>query len=61
MSHRSSSSMLGQHLLYKFQVEHPNQDDFIKLLLRSYGGMFDQYVTINEKIIAEREKQHEKL
>jgi ATP-dependent DNA helicase RecQ len=50
---------MGQHLLYKFQVEHPNQDDFIKLLLRSYGGMFDQYVTINEKIIAEREKQQE--
>jgi ATP-dependent DNA helicase RecQ len=53
--------MLGQHLLYKFQVEHPHQDDFIKLLLRSYGGMFDQYVTISEKTIAQREKQDEKI
>jgi ATP-dependent DNA helicase RecQ len=52
---------IGQHLLYKFQVEHPHQDDFIKLLLRSYGGMFDQYVTINEKLMAQREKQDEKL
>jgi ATP-dependent DNA helicase RecQ len=53
--------LLGQHLLYKFQVEHPHQDDFIKLLLRSYGGMFDQYVSINEKTIAQREKQEESL
>jgi ATP-dependent DNA helicase RecQ len=52
---------LGQHLLYKFQVEHPQQDDFIKLLLRSYGGMFDQYVTINEQLLARREKQDEGL
>lgn len=51
--------LLGQHLLYKFQVEHPHQDDFIKLLLRSYGGLFDQYVTISEKTIAQREKQDE--
>jgi ATP-dependent DNA helicase RecQ len=52
--------MMGQGLLYKFQVEHPHQDAFIKLLLRSYGGVFDQYITISEKLLAQREKQDEK-
>lgn len=52
--------MMGQGLLYKFQVEHPHQDAVIKLLLRSYGGVFDQYITISEKLLAQREKQDEK-
>jgi ATP-dependent DNA helicase RecQ len=51
--------LLGQGLLYKFQVEHPHQDDFIKLLLRSYGGLFDSYVNINETQLAKREKLDE--
>jgi ATP-dependent DNA helicase RecQ len=52
---------LGQGSLYKFQVEHPNQDVFIKLLLRSYGGVFDGYVSINEKVLGQREKVDESL
>lgn len=48
--------MIGPGLLYKFQVEHPHQDEFIKLLLRSYGGLFDEYVTINESLLGKREK-----
>jgi len=48
--------IVGQGLLYKFQVEHQQYDDFIKLLLRSYGGVFDQYVSISEKQIALRNK-----
>lgn len=51
--------LMGQGMLYKFQVEHPHLDNFIKLLLRSYGGVFDQYVTISEKLLAQREKQQE--
>lgn len=51
--------MMNQGLLYKFQVEHPHQDEFIKLLLRSYGGIFDQYIVINEKLLAQREKRDE--
>ena len=34
--------------LYKFQVENDKFDAFTKLLLRSYGGLFDNYVRINE-------------
>jgi len=46
-----------QEDLYKFQVEHPSFDDFIKLILRSYGGVFDQYIIINEKLLAQRIKK----
>ena len=46
---------MGQGVLYKFQVEHPKFDNFIKLLLRSYGGVFDDYISINEKILGQRE------
>ena len=34
--------------LYTFQIENRAYDDFIKLLLRSYSGIFDNYVKLNE-------------
>lgn len=40
--------------LYKMQVENPTIDAFIKLLLRSYPGIFDGYVKINEFELAQR-------
>ena len=40
--------------LYKFQVEHENYDFLIKILLRSYGGLFDHYTKINEKDLASK-------
>ncbi len=40
--------------LHTFQVEQPAYDNFIKTLLRSYGGLFDDFVNINEKEIATR-------
>ncbi|MFN5922046.1 MAG: ATP-dependent DNA helicase RecQ [Bacteroidota bacterium] len=42
--------------LYKFQVENQPFDAFIKLLLRSYGGLFDNYIVINEQVLAKRVK-----
>ncbi|MCU0442640.1 MAG: RecQ family ATP-dependent DNA helicase [Bacteroidia bacterium] len=45
---------IGAGTLYKFQVEHPQFDAIIKLLLRSYGGVFDQYTTIHEETLAQR-------
>jgi ATP-dependent DNA helicase RecQ len=38
--------------LYRFQVENKKYDDFIKLLLRSYGGLFSMFVSIEEKQLA---------
>ena len=40
--------------LYQFQVKNKKQDEFIKLLLRSYSGLFDDYVQINEATLAKR-------
>ncbi|HLN72477.1 MAG TPA: ATP-dependent DNA helicase RecQ [Prolixibacteraceae bacterium] len=40
--------------LYKFQVANADFDGFIKLLLRSYTGLFTNYVSIDEKFLAER-------
>jgi len=40
--------------LYKFQVANALFDDFIKLLLRSYTGLFSGYVAIDEELLAKR-------
>ena len=40
--------------LYNFQVENPGYDAFIKLILRSYGGVFTEFVKIRESELARR-------
>ncbi|QHS58019.1 RecQ family ATP-dependent DNA helicase [Mucilaginibacter sp. 14171R-50] len=40
--------------LYNFQIQNPGWDPFIKTLLRSYGGSFENYVRIKEFDIAKR-------
>ena len=40
--------------LYRFQVKNEKFDNFIKLLLRSYSGMFSQFVNIDEGLLARR-------
>ena len=40
--------------LYKFQVANANYDNFIKLVLRSYTGLFSGYVRIDEELLAKR-------
>jgi ATP-dependent DNA helicase RecQ len=40
--------------LYKFQIANRYYDNFIKLLLRSYTNLFNNYVIINEQEIASR-------
>lgn len=40
--------------LYKFQVANEAFDSFIKLLLRSYTGLFTEYVAINEESLARK-------
>lgn len=42
--------------LYKFQVANAAFDGFIKLLMRSYTGLFTDYVAIDEQILASRAK-----
>ena len=40
--------------LYKYQVSNANMDVFIKLLLRSYTGLFTGFVIIDEDLLAKR-------
>jgi len=40
--------------LYKFQVANADFDAFIKLILRSYTGLFNGYVYIDEELLARR-------
>lgn len=40
--------------LYKFQVANAELDGFIKLILRSYTGLFQGYVNIDEELLARK-------
>ncbi len=44
----------GRDDLYGFQVKNEEFDAFIKLLLRSYSGLFSGYVRIDEALLASR-------
>lgn len=43
--------------LYRYQVEHVEGDILLKAILRSYGGIFNDFVTISETEIARRSGQ----
>ncbi|MGZ3918834.1 MAG: RecQ family ATP-dependent DNA helicase [Bacteroidia bacterium] len=42
--------------IYEFQVKFPKYEPLVKTLLRSYGGLFENYVFVNEKDLAYRTK-----
>ncbi len=48
------SFVVSRDELYKFQVANADFDNFIKLILRSYTGLFSGYVTIDEELLAKR-------
>lgn len=45
---------IGNEELYNFQIQNKGWDAFIKTLLRSYGGAFDNYVRIREFELSRR-------
>ncbi len=45
--------------LYQFQLTNKSLEGFIKLLLRSYSGLFTEFVTINERNLAFQTKATE--
>ncbi len=45
---------VGRDELYKFQVKNPKFDSFLKLILRSYTGLFSQYVAFDEHTLSRR-------
>ena len=46
--------IVANEQLYNFQIQNPGWDPFIKTILRSYGGSFDNYVRIREFDLARR-------
>lgn len=46
--------MVNKEDLYRFQIEHARYDKFIKVLLRSYTGLFTDYSKIYEMELANR-------
>lgn len=46
--------LLSRDDLYKFQIKNRKFDGFIKLLLRSYTGLFSDYSKIDEEILSRR-------
>lgn len=42
--------------LYDFQLRNPKLDDFIKMLMRSYGGLSVEFTPIDEEVLALRMK-----
>jgi ATP-dependent DNA helicase RecQ len=48
--------IISNEELYTYQVKYEIQDAFIKLLLRSYGGLFEHYVSLNLNDLATRSK-----
>ncbi len=46
--------VVGRDDLYKFQVANESFDGFIKLLLRSYTGMFSGFVAISEEVLSRK-------
>lgn len=56
LTNPSKVKILVNHLeLYDFQIKNKRYDGLIKTLLRSYGGVFDNYAPIDEYLIAKRE------
>jgi ATP-dependent DNA helicase RecQ len=45
---------LKDEKLYRFRVENPDLDIFLKIILRSYTGLFSQYVKFNLNELARR-------
>jgi ATP-dependent DNA helicase RecQ len=46
----------GKEEVYEFQVKYPKYEPLIKTLLRSYGGLLENYVFISEKDVSYRAK-----
>ncbi|PLX04662.1 MAG: RecQ family ATP-dependent DNA helicase [Marinilabiliales bacterium] len=46
--------VLNKEDLYRFQVENQGSERIIKEMLRSYSGIFTEFVNINENLIASR-------
>ena len=45
---------VDNYTLYEYQIKYPVMTEFVKTILRSYGGAFENYIPINETELARR-------
>lgn len=45
---------VDNYTLYEYQIKYPVITEFVKTILRSYGGAFENYIPINETELARR-------
>ncbi len=45
---------VNNYTLYEYQIKYPVMTEFVKTILRSYGGAFENYIPINETELARR-------
>ena len=45
---------VSQHELYDFEIQNPSYESLLKTLLRSYGGIFQEFIQIRENDLSER-------
>lgn len=45
---------VDNYTLYEYQIKYPVMTEFVKTILRSYGGAFEHYIPINETELAKR-------
>ena len=45
---------VSHHELYDFELQNPSYESLVKTLLRSYGGMFQEFIQIREIDLSER-------
>lgn len=46
--------LVTDYELHEFQISNPTLEPFIKVLLRSYTGLFTDYVSVDEELLASR-------
>jgi ATP-dependent DNA helicase RecQ len=51
--------LVKNEILYRFEVANPAYESLLKTILRSYGGLFEEFVPIREKDIAFRTNKSE--
>lgn len=45
---------MNDEALRNYEQQHPEQEEFVKTLLRSYAGVFTQFVNVEERVVAAR-------
>ena len=53
--------LMSKSDLYRFQIENPKLDPFVQLLIRSYSGVFTDFIKIDEFTLARRMKADKEI